>query len=166
MQLRASGAGLLWAIDAYTVALAPLLAPASLASIFARICFDHLAGRVAVSVVDGLIERGAIATGPPDPLGDVVWTTGPDAGAVFGELGVRAELVVQRCALYPCLDWSVRRPHLSGAIGAELLEVMLRRDWLRQVPGRRAVVLTEGGATGLHDVLGVQPEPVRSRAGR
>ncbi|MFD2467917.1 ArsR/SmtB family transcription factor [Amycolatopsis silviterrae] len=133
---------------------------------FARICYDHLAGRLAVLIVDGLIARQAV-TPLPTPaaeLGDAVWTSGPSARSVFTELGVAPDFLhgdPPNVPLRPCLDWSVRKPHLAGALGTQLLAAMLERGWLARKSRERTVRLTASGSTALRGALGIEvPERI------
>jgi hypothetical protein len=56
----------------------------------------------------------------------------------------------------PCLDWSERRPHLAGALGAAVADTLLEREWVTRVPKTRALRVTEAGRDGLRDALGVE----------
>src|SRR3954471_5114988 len=97
----------------------------------ARICYDHLAGERGVSLLESLRRKGLV-----EGEQEVV-LTGPGQ-AFFTGLGVDlARLRKQRrpiCRL--CLDWSERRAHLGGALGAALLDLMTERAWLRREEGR------------------------------
>ena len=65
-----------------------------------------------------------------------------------------------------CLDWSERRPHLAGELGAALLTALLDRAWLVRRPGGRAVAVTPRGAAGLDDLLGIDAPSSPARCGR
>ena len=105
----------------------------------ARTCYDHLAGAAGVAVHDRLHAQG--------------WLTGLASGAyALSEPGraaleamgldVQAARRARRRFACACLDWSERRPHLGGALGAALLQLALRRGWLRQDLDGRALALT------------------------
>src|SRR5262249_41476235 len=87
----------------------------------ARTCYDHLAGRLGVAIADALVERGHVE------LGDDAGVT-TDAGvAFFASTGVpfpaaapSSTASTTRPLCRPCLDWSERRPHLAGQLGAAL----------------------------------------------
>jgi DNA-binding transcriptional ArsR family regulator len=106
----------------------------------ARTCYDHLAGRLGVALTDGLLRERAIEER------DGSFVLGPQAGAVLGALGVElASLPPRRPAVRRCLDWSERRPHLAGAVGASICAHARERRWVEPLPGSRAVRLTPAG---------------------
>jgi DNA-binding transcriptional ArsR family regulator len=117
---------------------------------FARSCYDHLAGTLAVALHDILVcddgDQPALAPGAAQALRglgvDAAWP-GPRSS--------------RRPQLLNCLDWSERRPHLAGATGAALLSEMLGRGWVthRQTP--RALRLTRTGREALTTALGPDP---------
>jgi len=113
----------------------------------ARSCYDHLAGRLGVAVCDalcasGALEPGSLALRDPDPLERL----GVD---------VAAARAGRRPLTRACLDWSERRPHLAGGLGASLLAVLLERAWVARRPGGRALRVTAAGHAGLERVLGI-----------
>jgi DNA-binding transcriptional ArsR family regulator len=133
---------------------------------YARSCYDHLAGRLGVTVTDALGERGVLAAHqmsadqlPRDAGGSrevpspVAYTV-TEAGAVtLAALGIDAqagELV------RACLDWTEQRPHIAGPLGRALLTRMLELQWLVRDSATRAVRLTEAGRSSLTDRLGVR----------
>ena len=110
---------------------------------FARSCYGHLAGELAVRLFDGLREAG--------------WIERDDDGVRLTDFGVESmttlgiEPAARRApAVRECLDWSQRRHHLAGRYGDALLAHCLDRDWLRRHKTRlRVVQLTERGRTEL-----------------
>jgi DNA-binding transcriptional ArsR family regulator len=108
----------------------------------ARTCYDHMAGTLAVSLHDRFKELGWLMESRTDayeltPVG----TTGLEAlGIDLAE--IRA---LRRRFAYACLDWSERRPHIGGALGAVLLTVALRRKWVSQDLDSRALEITSLG---------------------
>lgn len=122
----------------------------------ARSCYDHLAGRVAVAIADDLGARGFLASGMDGPLSeagaDFLASVGVDVASA--RTGVRG----RRAFCRPCLDWSERRPHLAGALGAALFCACLDRGWMRRTPGSRAVTITRAGAQALETHFGVRAE--------
>jgi DNA-binding transcriptional ArsR family regulator len=117
----------------------------------ARSCYDHLAGRIAVAVTDGLVREGAVVL---DRDGGSVT---PHGETVLAELGLDlAELRRhRRIFCRPCLDWSERRHHLAGSVGAGLFRRMTQIGWLRPERHSRAVTVTEAGRAGLAKRFGV-----------
>jgi DNA-binding transcriptional ArsR family regulator len=116
----------------------------------ARSCYDHLAGAVGVAVADALCERGALRRDGLT-LGDP---------APFAALGVEVDKLGRgrRPLTRSCLDWSERRPHLAGELGAALLEALFAAGWLSRRPLGRAVSVTPRGLAGLRAQLGVDVE--------
>jgi DNA-binding transcriptional ArsR family regulator len=127
----------------------------------ARTCYDHLAGRVGVALFDTLLSRGAVG-GPHEPKASV--ELGPEGEAVFGELGIDLEEVrrERRRFAYACLDWTERKPHLGGALGAALWAKFVERGWVLTKPGTREVIVTDEGKANLESELGVRFEGVES----
>jgi DNA-binding transcriptional ArsR family regulator len=118
----------------------------------ARSCYDHLAGAVGVAVADALCERGALrrddlTLDDPTPL---------------AALGVDVDTLRhgRRPLTRSCIDWSERRPHLAGALGAALLSALFDAGWLARRPLGRAVAVTPRGVAGLRAQLGVDVDAV------
>jgi hypothetical protein len=118
---------------------------------FARTCYDHLAGRVGVAIADALIAKGCIVL--TEDGGEVT-----DAGAAvlraFGAVLV-PKPGAKRIFCRPCLDWSERRYHVAGHVGAEICRRCLELDWLARERDSRALRLTASGIAGLTDTFGV-----------
>jgi hypothetical protein len=132
----------------------------------ARTCYDHLAGRYGCAVTQALLDRGALLASDGiddtrrrshDPLSSQLhehpYELGPHAGPVLVELGVDLDGVRrgggQRPLLRFCLDWSEQRHHLSGRLGAAVLDAFLDRRWVQRRPGHRALTITEAGESAL-----------------
>lgn len=133
--------------------VAPVATPALPAGLaFARSCYDHLAGELGVGVYDGLVTLDAIRVGS----GAAALTgSGRD---LLGALGIALPARATRPAVRPCLDWSQRRHHLAGTVGAALLDVLLTRRWLHRNPHRRRELrLTDTGRRQLRAHLGMEP---------
>jgi DNA-binding transcriptional ArsR family regulator len=119
----------------------------------ARTCYDHLAGKVGVAVLSGLIERRALRAG-----GDGYEVTG--AGDVLlSSLGVDVPAAAAQRRLFakPCVDFTERRPHLAGALGAAICRRLIELRWVeRLTPGGRALTVPPAGRRGLADAFGVE----------
>jgi DNA-binding transcriptional ArsR family regulator len=109
---------------------------------FARTCYDHMAGTLAVLLHDRMIEAGWLLE-----MSEQVYQLSDSGRALFENLGVEVKdlALVRRRFACPCLDWSMRRPHLGGALGAALLQVAIKRKWLLQDLDSRALALTTLG---------------------
>lgn len=116
----------------------------------ARLCYDHLAGVFGIAVTDGLVARGALL---PETLG-----LGGAAEPVLDELGVSMTSLQQasRPAVRACTDWTERRPHVSGGLGAAVASALLERQWVLRRPGSRGLDVTVDGAAGIVQWLGVR----------
>jgi DNA-binding transcriptional ArsR family regulator len=118
----------------------------------ARTCYDHLAGRLGVAITDALVERGALL------VRDTSFDLTDDGEALLVQrLGVdiAAARAGRRAFARACLDWTERRPHLAGALGAALARSLLDRDWVRRRPADRGLVVTPPGEAGLAEALGI-----------
>jgi DNA-binding transcriptional ArsR family regulator len=115
----------------------------------ARTCYDHMAGALAVSLHDRFQELGWLR-GLPE-ADDAYDLTDRGAKALEG-LGIDMNAIrtLRRRFAYACVDWSERRPHLAGALGAALLEVALKRRWVVQDLDSRALGVTGIGGREMH----------------
>jgi DNA-binding transcriptional ArsR family regulator len=120
----------------------------------ARTCYDHLAGRAGVALLDALLrERVLTGDGTELPAAFEVTTAGESALAGFG-VDVPAARRSRRRFAGACLDWTQRRPHLSGALGAAITWRLLQLGWIEQGPGQRAIRVTPAGHDGLTGTFG------------
>jgi len=118
----------------------------------ARTCYDHFAGQLGVSLADTLAEHGHVVLS--DDGGIVT-----DSGRAFlGDLGV--ELAVpsksKRAFCRPCLDWSERRWHIGGAVGAALTSRCFEAGWTERQRDSRAVTITSSGKEAFADLFGIR----------
>jgi DNA-binding transcriptional ArsR family regulator len=123
----------------------------------ARTCYDHLAGRLGVALADALVAGGyaelATDAGVVTDAGlDLLGRIGINVDALLTRRGKQAARVLCR----PCLDWSERRPHLAGAVGAALCAHSLGNGWIRRIPGTRAVAITPKGQRMFRETFGVR----------
>ena len=125
----------------------------------ARSCYDHLAGRIGVAVTDSLVAMGHIVL--TDEGGEVT-SSGERFLSAFG-----ADLTprTRRMFCQPCLDWSERRYHLKGLVGARILDRLLALGWLKCVSGSRALHLTTAGRAGLSETFQMSDNVMTQRSG-
>jgi len=117
---------------------------------FARTCYDHIAGRLGVAIADALAVAGAVVL---TPEGGEVTDMGARLLTAFGaEL---ARPAGRRIFCRPCLDWSERRYHIAGHVGAEICRRCLELGWIERRRDSRSVRLTPAGAAGLAETFGV-----------
>jgi len=127
----------------------PRVGPSDARLRFARTCYDHIAGRLGVAIADGMSAAG--------------WIEITDEAGFVTEAGVRrlVELGVDvpgapkphSALCRPCLDWSERRLHVGGRLGAALCAHGLARGWIRKRPGSRALDLTPEGRRGYREAF-------------
>jgi DNA-binding transcriptional ArsR family regulator len=140
----------------------------------ARTCYDHLAGRYGVALLEALVAAGALGrtdggTGTarrPDtrlsaPVRHHPFRLGPSAQDVLARIDIDLPALLDRPRsarplLRFCIDWSEQRYHLAGALGAALLLAAEREGWIARRREGRAVDVTERGHRIVEDVLGAQ----------
>lgn len=120
----------------------------------ARTCYDHMAGTVGVSLHDRLHALGWLAPDAAAAGEYQVTATGSQALTALG-IDLDATRALRRRFAYACLDWSERRPHLAGALGAALLKVALKRKWVTQDLDSRALSITVLGRREVRARFGV-----------
>lgn len=117
---------------------------------FARTCYDHLAGVLGIAVTGALIERGILSRGMTELR--------PAGSEWLHDLGIDVDALraKRRTFVRPCLDWSERRNHVAGAVGAAIADVALERRWVVRLEGTRGLRLTLRGREGLYRALGLE----------
>jgi DNA-binding transcriptional ArsR family regulator len=127
---------------------------------WARMCYDHLAGAVGVALTEALLNQGLILDR------DGGYLLGPAGPARFREIGIDVGQLERRTRplLRPCLDWSERRYHLAGSLGAALSATMLGRNWIATREASRIVTVTPDGTNALRDWVGMDLDHLRSPA--
>jgi DNA-binding transcriptional ArsR family regulator len=120
----------------------------------ARTCYDHMAGQVAVSLHDRFGALGWLALGATD---DNTYDLTDEGTKGFTQLGIDIEAtrVLRRRFACACVDWSERRPHIGGALGASLLKVALKRKWVVQDLDSRALNVTRNGRREMQTRFGL-----------
>ncbi|HEY8917304.1 MAG TPA: winged helix-turn-helix domain-containing protein [Chitinophaga sp.] len=116
-----------------------------------RTCYDHLAGKAGVMITDSLLAKQYLQEK------DNTYTVSPAGQAWFAALQIDITSLQKkrRVLARPCLDWSERRYHLAGTLGAALLSKMLEADWVRSTQHSRAIVITGTGQRSMYELLGV-----------
>ncbi|MEM1044512.1 MAG: metalloregulator ArsR/SmtB family transcription factor [Pseudomonadota bacterium] len=118
----------------------------------ARICYDHLAGEMGVQMLDSLIQRDLVAAHSDDL--DLT-ASGRSALSDFGIDMDGLERLRRPMCKY-CLDWSARRSHLAGSLGAALLDRMIALKWARRVSNTRIIAFTPPGETAFQKAFPVE----------
>jgi DNA-binding transcriptional ArsR family regulator len=124
---------------------------------FARTCYDHIAGTLGVGLNDRLLGLGWLRDSRAG-----AYTVTPAGVAGLAALGVEvaAARALRRRFAFACLDWSERRPHLGGALGAALLAAALEHRWVARELDDRCLRLTAPGRRALRERLQLElPEP-------
>lgn len=122
----------------------------------ARSCYDHLAGRVGVTVTQAMLDRRALTS----RRGEFALTRAGERLLWDLDIDVVSLKSVRRGLVRPCMDWTERRPHVAGSVGAALLERFLDRRWLERNPADRALRVTAAGRTEFSRLFAVRFEPV------
>lgn len=145
-------------LEAIMAATAPLAGPPTTwrggeALRQARTCYDHLAGRLGVGLADALSARGLVVLG--EDGGEVT----AEGAAFLDRFGLAASprpRAATRLFCRPCLDWSERRPHIAGRLGAALACRCFELGWIARERDSRAVRITAAGQSGFAEVFGVE----------
>jgi DNA-binding transcriptional ArsR family regulator len=115
----------------------------------ARTCYDHIAGSLGVALHDQLLSQAWLTPS---------YRLSPKGAQALAHLGVDFEAVrrSRRRFAFPCLDWSERRDHVGGALGAALLDLAIRRKWVARELDSRALTITADGRREMHKHLDLQ----------
>jgi DNA-binding transcriptional ArsR family regulator len=128
----------------------------------ARICYDHLAGRLSVDLTDALVAREYMAL---DDEGAEITAAGARFLTGFG-IALPARRPARRRLGRLCLDWTERRPHIAGTIGAALTRRYFDLGWMERTSRGHAVVVTPSGRRGFRRVFGVDASDAADRGTR
>jgi hypothetical protein len=137
----------------------------------ARTCYDHLAGRLGVAVMGGLLDRGALVGGdgrydPGRDSHDALSSRGHDLRYELTDtgrdyltgIGIEIPRGPRQLIRY-CVDWTEQRHHLSGGLGRAVFDRFLSAGWVKRVPRGRALTVTDDGRTALADEFGIEWSP-------
>ena len=125
----------------------------------ARMCYDHLAGRLSVDLTDSLVAREYVVL--DDDVAEIT-TAGARFLTEFGiELPTRRSTRRHFCRL--CLDWTERRPHIAGAVGVAITRRCFDLGWIERMKRSHAVIVTPSGRRGFQQTFGIDAsaEPAR-----
>jgi DNA-binding transcriptional ArsR family regulator len=133
--------------------LTPRTGPRDVSLRTARTCYDHIAGQLGVGIADAMKQQGLVEI---DDDAGILTASG---GEFLARLGIvldqppekRRARALPLCRL--CLDWSERKPHLSGRLGAELCRHSLALGWIRKRQGSRALDVTPEGTRVFRDIF-------------
>jgi DNA-binding transcriptional ArsR family regulator len=118
---------------------------------YCRTCYDHLAGKVGVAITDKLLSKKIIEVKNEDFViskNGVKWFDNLEIS--IPELQLKKRVLARKC-----LDWSEKRPHISGALGAAFANRLFDLKWLQRTKNSRIVSITPLGQTKIHELLGL-----------
>jgi DNA-binding transcriptional ArsR family regulator len=122
----------------------------------ARTCYDHIAGTLGVLLHDRIYALGWLSASVSD--NDYAYNLTPAGTKALAALGVDVAAIrtLRRRFAFACVDWSERRPHLGGALGAALLNLALKRKWVFRELDSRALSVTAHGRREMQARFGLQ----------
>lgn len=118
---------------------------------YCRTCYDHLAGLVGVSITEAMEQKGYLKRA------EAAYNVTASGWKWLLQLGIEEPSLAnnRRPLTRQCLDWSERKPHLAGLLGAELLNQMLLKKWFRKVQFSRELAVTSKGRGEIYRLLGI-----------
>jgi DNA-binding transcriptional ArsR family regulator len=120
----------------------------------ARTCYDHVAGTVGVQLHHRFMALEWLARS--SSVKDSYEVTGAGVQGFTGiGIDLAASSLLRRRLAYPCLDWSERQPHVAGALGSAIFQLVLKRRWMTQETDSRVLILTRAGRQAFSDTLGL-----------
>jgi DNA-binding transcriptional ArsR family regulator len=125
---------------------------------FARTCYDHLAGVLAIALRDQLLRNGALR------LQGSAFAVTPAGKRFLSTLDIDAESLrgLRRSFAHECLDWTERHHHIGGSLGAALLDCFIELKWLTRMRETRAIRLTHAGERGIERVFSIRCAGLRT----
>lgn len=115
----------------------------------ARTCYDHIAGRLGLAIADSMQAQNLIV------LADGAGMLTPQGQKFVAEFALDVGKGSKRPLCRTCLDWSERRHHLAGRLGAAIFESLLERRWVKRSPDSRALIVTRIGERGIVETFGL-----------
>ncbi len=118
---------------------------------YCRTCYDHLAGYVGVSITEAMLKQGYLSNS------DNIYLVTEKGWDWFSQLNILENDFTKsrRPLTRQCMDWSERRSHLAGHLGAVFLEKTLENNWFKRVKFSRELVITSKGRQSINDFLGI-----------
>ena len=125
--------------------------PRDLAMARARTCYDHFAGRLGVAISDRLVAEGVVELDSESGL-----VTEPGAAFLAARgIDLAGKRKSSRPVCRPCLDWSERRHHIAGKLGAAICSHYFEKGYVRRRNNTRALEITPTGQRALRDMFGI-----------
>jgi len=123
----------------------------------ARVCYDHLAGDIGVQVYDAFLRQRLIRTMKTNEGKGTAVDLTKKGQRFCAELNIDLNKITRsrRPLCRPCLDWSVRRYHLAGSLGAAILQHCYQEKWAKRVEGSRVVQFSPKGERLLREAIGI-----------
>ncbi|HSE67276.1 MAG TPA: helix-turn-helix domain-containing protein, partial [Gemmatimonadales bacterium] len=128
----------------------------------ARTCYDHLAGALGVALCSRFHALGWISRLPTEDRPTLDLTEGGSKALAGLGVDIQSLRLRRRRFAYGCMDWTERQPHLGGALGAALLEVALKRSWVRRQREGRALSVTAIGHREIQQRFGISTDHLGS----
>jgi DNA-binding transcriptional ArsR family regulator len=122
----------------------------------ARTCYDHIAGAFAVALHDHFVQENWLISSPRESSNTYEVTMEGERRLTLLGIDVTEVRTLRRRFAYGCLDWSERRPHIAGALGAALLKHALTRRWVARDLDSRALTITRLGEREVFARLGLR----------
>ncbi len=118
----------------------------------ARMCYDHIAGHLGVSIADALVRNGTLIALDSD------YELTPKGEELFERLGAAPTVLRKSNRLFArqCLDWSERRHHVAGVVGAAIASLAFEKKWIERAKERRVLTVTPKGKRDLKSIFGIE----------
>lgn len=127
----------------------------------ARTCYDHLAGKLGVSIFNSLVNQEAIIYNQPiinPAYFSKEISLGINAEKTFKAFGVDLQSLDagHRKYAYACLDWTEKKPHLAGALGAAVYHAMTEQKWITRHEEKRVITITDSGKKAFKEIIDIE----------